>query len=90
MAGVLVVFDFDRTIIDSDSDNLVVTEMGLTPLFKQLRSSTPWNALMVNFTSKLFDFASFISKYFRVSFDSLRLAKSPYWGLREYVNLLSC
>lgn len=90
MAGVLVVFDFDRTIIDSDSDNWVVTEMGLTPLFKELRSSTPWTALMVVFISKLLIFASFVSYYFRVSFDSLRVAKSSYWGLHEYINLLSC
>ena len=47
MAGIIVIFDFDRTIIDSDSDNWVVTEMGLTPLFKELRSSMPWNSLMV-------------------------------------------
>lgn len=42
----MVVFDFDRTIIDGDSDNCVVTEMGLTSLFNQLRSSLPWNSLM--------------------------------------------
>ncbi|KAF3439577.1 hypothetical protein FNV43_RR17855 [Rhamnella rubrinervis] len=46
MAGIVVIFDFDRTIIDSDSDNWVVTEMGLTPLFNELRSSMPWNSLM--------------------------------------------
>ncbi|KAK9274503.1 hypothetical protein L1049_021752 [Liquidambar formosana] len=46
MAGILVVFDFDRTIMDGDSDNWVVTEMGLTKLFNKLRHSLPWNSLM--------------------------------------------
>ncbi|XP_061347639.1 thiamine phosphate phosphatase-like protein [Gastrolobium bilobum] len=43
---VVVVFDFDRTIINDDSDRWVVTEMGLTPLFNQLRSTMPWTSLM--------------------------------------------
>ncbi|OMO67331.1 Phosphatase PHOSPHO-type [Corchorus capsularis] len=46
MAGIVVLFDFDRTLIDGDSDNWVVTEMGLSDLFRQLRSSLPWNSLM--------------------------------------------
>ncbi|KAK9208722.1 hypothetical protein WN944_001082 [Citrus x changshan-huyou] len=46
MADVVVVFDFDRTLIDGDSDNWVVTQMGLTHLFNQLRSTLPWNSLM--------------------------------------------
>ncbi|GLU10025.1 hypothetical protein SLE2022_268540 [Rubroshorea leprosula] len=46
MAGVVVVFDFDRTIIDGDSDNWVVTQMGLSDLFNQLRRTLPWNSLM--------------------------------------------
>lgn len=49
MADVVVVFDFDRTLIDDDSDNWVVTKMGLTQLFNQLRSTLPWNSLMVRF-----------------------------------------
>lgn len=49
MAGITIVFDFDRTIIDGDSDNLVVTRMGLTDLFNELYSSLPWNSLMVGF-----------------------------------------
>ncbi|KAJ8452139.1 hypothetical protein Cgig2_016720 [Carnegiea gigantea] len=47
MCQIVVVFDFDRTIIDGDSDNWVVTQMGLTPLFQQLISTMPWNSLMV-------------------------------------------
>ncbi|EXB37581.1 Inorganic pyrophosphatase 3 [Morus notabilis] len=46
MAGTVVVFDFDRTILDGDSDNWVVTEMGLAQLFSELRSTMPWNSLM--------------------------------------------
>lgn len=44
---VVVVFDFDRTIIDDDSDSWVITEMGLTHLFNQLRPTMPWTSLMV-------------------------------------------
>ncbi|CAN8230072.1 unnamed protein product [Cochlearia groenlandica] len=43
---VVVVFDFDRTLIDGDSDNWIVTEMGLTEIFHQLRFTLPWNRLM--------------------------------------------
>ncbi|CAB4288296.1 unnamed protein product [Prunus armeniaca] len=46
MAGIVVVFDFDRTLIDGDSDSWVVAEMGLTQLFNELRSTSPWNKLM--------------------------------------------
>ncbi|TMX05635.1 hypothetical protein EJD97_013637, partial [Solanum chilense] len=41
-----IVFDFDRTLIDDDSDRWVVENMGLTHLFNQLRPTLPWNALM--------------------------------------------
>ncbi|KAL5573022.1 hypothetical protein UlMin_022619 [Ulmus minor] len=46
MAGTVVIFDFDRTLIDGDSDRWVVTEMGLTQLFNELRSSMSWTSLM--------------------------------------------
>ncbi|KAK9947922.1 hypothetical protein M0R45_003517 [Rubus argutus] len=46
MAGTVVVFDFDRTLIDDDSDWWVVTEMGLTQLFNELRSTMSWNSIM--------------------------------------------
>lgn len=42
----MLVFDFDRTIIDGDSDDRVLTEMGLTRLFNKLRYNLPWNSLM--------------------------------------------
>jgi hypothetical protein len=49
MAGnTVLVFDFDRTIIDGDSDDRVLTEMGLTRLFNKLRYNLPWNSLMVS------------------------------------------
>lgn len=43
----VIVFDFDRTLIDDDSDRWVMTNMGLTNLFLQLRRTLPWNSLMV-------------------------------------------
>ncbi|KAL6144583.1 hypothetical protein ACLB2K_055274 [Fragaria x ananassa] len=46
MAGVVVVFDFDKTIIDCDSDNWVVDGLGATDLFNQLLPTMPWNSLM--------------------------------------------
>ncbi|KAE8736136.1 Inorganic pyrophosphatase 1 [Hibiscus syriacus] len=48
MAGssIVVVFDFDKTIIDCDSDNWVVDELGATELFEQLLPTMPWNSLM--------------------------------------------
>ncbi|RWR82732.1 inorganic pyrophosphatase 1 [Cinnamomum micranthum f. kanehirae] len=46
MARVVVVFDFDKTIIDCDSDNWVVDELGATELFNQLLPTMPWNSLM--------------------------------------------
>lgn len=46
MAGTVVVFDFDRTILDGDSDDWVVTEMDLTQLFAELLPTMSWNSLM--------------------------------------------
>lgn len=46
-AKMVIIFDFDRTLIDDDSDRWVVENMGLTHLFNQLRPALPWNALMV-------------------------------------------
>lgn len=46
MAGIVAVFDFDKTIIDCDSDNWVVDELGATDLFNQLLPTMPWNSLM--------------------------------------------
>lgn len=60
--AVVVVFDFDRTLIDGDSDNWVVTEMGLTQLFHELHRTMPWTSLMVPSPSKLV-FSQIISQY---------------------------
>ncbi|KAG8376108.1 hypothetical protein BUALT_Bualt09G0029100 [Buddleja alternifolia] len=47
MAGkTVIIFDFDRTLIDDDSDRWVITNMGLTQLFNQLLPTLPWNTLM--------------------------------------------
>ncbi|KAG4124846.1 hypothetical protein ERO13_D10G062900v2 [Gossypium hirsutum] len=45
-SDVVVVMDFDKTIIDCDSDNWVVDELGATELFNQLLPTMPWNSLM--------------------------------------------
>ncbi|KAL0441433.1 UNVERIFIED_CONTAM: Inorganic pyrophosphatase 2 [Sesamum radiatum] len=46
MAGIVMVFDFDKTIIEVDSDNWVVDELGATDLFNQLLPTMPWNSMM--------------------------------------------
>ncbi|KAJ6713286.1 PHOSPHATASE ORPHAN 1 2 [Salix purpurea] len=45
-AAIVVVFDFDKTIIDVDGDNWVIDELGFTDLFNQLLPTMPWNSLM--------------------------------------------
>ncbi|KAG8070253.1 hypothetical protein GUJ93_ZPchr0006g41320 [Zizania palustris] len=42
--GVVVVFDFDKTIIDCDSDNWVVDALGATARFDELLRRLPWNS----------------------------------------------
>lgn len=44
MADVVVVFDFDKTIIDCDSDNWVIDELGGTQIFDELLKTMPWNS----------------------------------------------
>lgn len=46
MAGVAVVFDFDHTIIEDNSDTWVVEQMGLSDVFNKLRRTLPWTSLM--------------------------------------------
>ncbi|KAL9243538.1 hypothetical protein vseg_017413 [Gypsophila vaccaria] len=46
MEGIVVIFDFDKTIIDVDSDNWVVDELGFTEVFDSLLPTMPWNTLM--------------------------------------------
>ncbi|XP_028756275.1 inorganic pyrophosphatase 2-like [Neltuma alba] len=46
MGGIVVVFDFDLTILDCDSDNWVIDELSATDLFNHLRPTMPWNSLM--------------------------------------------
>ncbi|KAM3217629.1 inorganic pyrophosphatase 1-like [Capsicum annuum] len=46
MAEIVVVFDFDKTIIDLDSDNWVVDEFGASDMFDQLVPTMPWNTVM--------------------------------------------
>nr|AFK48095.1 unknown [Lotus japonicus] len=55
MAGIVVVFDFDSTIIECDSDNWLLDEFGLTEKFYQLLPTTPWgwNPLMDKMMNEL-------------------------------------
>ncbi|KAK9275012.1 hypothetical protein L1049_022270 [Liquidambar formosana] len=53
MVGIVVVFDFDRTIIDGDSNKWVVTEMGLTELFQKVRHTIPWDSVMSRMMEEL-------------------------------------
>ncbi|KAI4325335.1 hypothetical protein MLD38_030745 [Melastoma candidum] len=46
MAGIVAVFDFDKTIIDCDSDNWVVDELGFSARYDQLLHTIPWNTMM--------------------------------------------
>lgn len=43
----MIVFDFDKTIIDCDSDNLVIDHFGGTERFDELLLTLPWNTAMV-------------------------------------------
>lgn len=49
----MIIWDFDRTIMDDDSDRWVVVEMGLTQLFNHLRQTLPWNSLMDRMMAEL-------------------------------------
>ncbi|KFK41741.1 hypothetical protein AALP_AA2G166400 [Arabis alpina] len=53
--NIVVVFDFDKTIIDVDSDNWVIDELGFTDLFNQLLPTMPWNTLMDRMMKELHD-----------------------------------
>lgn len=66
MVDIVVIFDFDKTIIDCDSDNWVLDELGATKLFNQLLPTMPWNPLMVSLFFFYFAFScssfSFLSR----------------------------
>lgn len=47
MARTMIVFDFDDTIIDCDSDIWVADDLGGAALFDDLLKSMPWNAAAV-------------------------------------------
>ncbi|KAI5080837.1 hypothetical protein GOP47_0004578 [Adiantum capillus-veneris] len=46
MADTLVIFDFDCTIAEVDSDPWVAQQLGATHLMENLRSQLPWNDMM--------------------------------------------
>lgn len=44
----LVIFDFDWTLIDDNSDTFVVEQLGAGDLMLSLRKELPWTQLMVS------------------------------------------
>ncbi|CAI9100538.1 OLC1v1037662C1 [Oldenlandia corymbosa var. corymbosa] len=50
---IVIIFDFDRTLIDDDSDRWVICEMGLAHLYNQLRPIMPWTSLMDRMVEEL-------------------------------------
>lgn len=44
--NIVVVFDFDKTIVDVDTDNWVIDNLGFTDLFNKLLPTMPWNSVM--------------------------------------------
>ncbi|KAF6171982.1 hypothetical protein GIB67_029400 [Kingdonia uniflora] len=48
MGGIVMVFNFDKAIIDCDSDNCVVDDLGMTDLFNKLLPTLSWNKQIVN------------------------------------------
>ncbi|CDP03190.1 unnamed protein product [Coffea canephora] len=50
---IVIIFDFDRTLIDDDSDRWVIKGMGLTHLFNQLRPILSWTSLMDRMVKEL-------------------------------------
>lgn len=52
-AGLLIVFDFDETIIDCDSDNHVVDSFGLTEKFDHFLLTQPWNSAIDNMMTEI-------------------------------------
>ncbi|XP_008656629.1 thiamine phosphate phosphatase-like protein [Zea mays] len=51
--AVVVVFDFDRTIIDWDSDEWVITKLGAADAFQRLLPTMRWNPLMDRMMAEL-------------------------------------
>ncbi|KAK1314285.1 Inorganic pyrophosphatase 2 [Acorus calamus] len=79
MAGVIVIFDFDKTIIDNNSDNWVVNSLGATALFEKLLPTMPWNSLMTILRHHgLFDYFSEINTNPGFVDDEGKLRIQPY------------
>ncbi|XP_057869961.1 thiamine phosphate phosphatase-like protein isoform X2 [Cryptomeria japonica] len=57
----VVVFDFDLTIIDCDSDPWVMKQLGVTELFESLLPTLPWNTVMDKMMGELHEQGKTIS-----------------------------
>jgi len=60
-SSTVIVFDFDLTIIDCDSDSWVIEQLGATQLFQTLLPTLPWNTLMDKMMGELHDQGKTIS-----------------------------
>lgn len=84
-----MIFDFDKTIIDVDSDNWVVDELGFTDLFNELLPTMPWNSLMDTMMKEMHEQGKTIEDIIRV------LKKIPIHprvvpAIREAHDVLGC
>ncbi|CAO2819497.1 unnamed protein product [Amaranthus hypochondriacus] len=55
MEDIMVVFDFDKTIIECDSDNWVVDELGFTDRYNHLLNTMPWNTMMDKLMKEIYE-----------------------------------
>ena len=49
----VIIFDFDWTLIDDNSDTFVVEQLGARDLMMSLRKEMPWTQLMVSKSIRL-------------------------------------
>ncbi|KAJ0964642.1 hypothetical protein J5N97_025780 [Dioscorea zingiberensis] len=52
-ATTVLVFDFDKTIVDCDSDSWLIDKLGATKLFDDLLLTLPWSTAMVKVMDEL-------------------------------------
>lgn len=43
----IIIFDFDKTLVETDTDAWVISWMDLIPLYNKWRGQLPWIPLMV-------------------------------------------
>ena len=80
---IVLVFDFDKTIIDCDSDNWVIDHLGATKFFDHLLLSLPWNIAMVSFYLSIYLYVYINVKCIYIYiYICLRFAPLTSWSLK--------